>query len=154
MSYHASPMTDSQPPFLSPPEPAIDRLGAIARLALRTLRGMFWVAGAMALAVGVYAGLDPHQAVYSERDLPPLSQRIAENSVWWCLGAPLVTPVGFLLGSGRWYMLGLGTLLCVGPCLLPGDHDYGVVLRVFASFVGTIVLVVWRVAFGLTTPGR
>ncbi len=136
----------------APREREIELFAKVVRVFLRAGRVLFAVVGAAAIAASVYALADP-AVVYSEADpLPPLSARIAHGAVWWCLGIPLLVPVRWLFGRGRWPMLALGLLLWLLPMLLAGDPAYCFVIRFFASFVAVSVLAVWRTLYALARP--
>ncbi len=120
---------------LSPPprEPEIEALGRIARRAIRTIRTVLWLGGAVAVGFGLYQALGQPAAAVSARGF-----------VWTCVGLPLLAPVPWLFGRGRWPALAAGALLWFGPSLLPDDPEYGFVLRFFASLVACLTLLVWR----------
>ena len=82
--------------------------------------------------------------------IPPLPHRIANNLVWVCVGLPLVLPSRWLFGTGRWKALAVGLLLWFGPMLIDGDHAYGFLIRMFASFVACATLLILRTLRTLT----
>jgi hypothetical protein len=60
--------------------------------------------------------------------------------------------VDWLFGRGRWIALAVGALLWFAAALLPGEREYGFVLRMFASLVACLTLLVWRTLWRLTQP--
>lgn len=133
-------------------EPEIDVLGRVARGALHVLRAISILGGLLAIAGAVYTVIDP-VPVYSD-DVPPTSTVIAHQITFVCLGLPFLPPAAFTLGRGRWIALTIGALLWFGPMAVEGDHDYGFVIRMFASLVAVAVLAVWRTLIGLTNPTK
>ncbi|MCR9247710.1 MAG: hypothetical protein NXI31_22005 [bacterium] len=133
-------------------EPEIDALGRVAHTALHLLRWIAVLAGILAIAAAGYTVYDP-VPVYSD-DIPPQSTVIAHQFTFVCLGLPLATPI--VLWIGRLWPVGLviGLGLGFGPMLLAGDHDYGFVIRLFATGVSYAVLAVWRTLVGLTNPNH
>jgi hypothetical protein len=75
---------------------------------------------------------------------------LAPHVLWLCIGLPLVVRTDWLFGRGRGPMLAVGVVLWVAPVWLPGDHEWGAVVRAFATFVACSSLLVWRTLFGLT----
>lgn len=146
-AYHGAVTSPTEP--APPREPEIEALARIARTALWLVRRVFWVAGAVAVGHGVWrSGVDggwSFVAPYALATLPA-----ATGIVWLCLGLPLLVRTGWLFGRGRWPALGLGAALWFGACLLPMDHTYGFVLRLFASLVACLSLLVWRTLWRLT----
>jgi len=139
-------------PTLPPPrEPEIEVLGRIARGGLWVVRRVFWLAGVAAIAFGVWrtftAPIDAAGVVGTTPN--------ALGIVWICAGLPAVLRVDWLIGRGRWRALTLGAVLWFGAALLPHDHDFGFLLRVFASLVACLSLLVWRTLWRLTgTPAN
>ncbi len=133
-------------------EPEIDALGRIARIGLRVLRWLSVLVGLAAIAGAFFTVYYP-VPIYSD-DIPPLPTLIAHQVTFVCLGLPLVLPIAFTFGRGRWIALGIGALLWFGPMLLEGDHDFGFVVRMFATLVAIAALAVWRTLFGLTNPTK
>jgi hypothetical protein len=130
--YHAA---VSNAPDVDPPrEPEIEALGRLATGALRVLRGVARLAGVVGIGWGLYSTVT-HGAT---------------GIVWLCAGIPLVLHVEWLFGRGRWLVLGGLAVLWFATALLPDDHEYGWVLRMFASLVAYSTLFVWRTLWSLT----
>jgi hypothetical protein len=135
----------SEPPDLPRArEPEIEFLGRLARRVLTMLRLALFVAGLVAIAVACYITASPPEPAPNEV-IAPLQQRIASNFVWVCAGTPLLLPSRWMFRAGWWKALALGLALWLGPMLLDGDHPYGFVIRMFASFVTCVTLLVLRV---------
>jgi hypothetical protein len=134
----------------SPPhEPEIELLGRIASRALWTIRRVLWLAGAVAIGFGVWiSGRDAHWTFAAPYSL--LSVPAATGVVWISVGLPLLCRVDWLFGRGRWRALLLGVSLWFGASAMPGDRDYGWILRIFASLVACLTLLVWRTLWRLT----
>ena len=131
-------------PPVEPREPEIEFLGRLARRVLTLLRLALFVAGLVAIAAACYITASPPAAATLHEVVPPLQQRIAYNFVWVCAGVPLLLPSRWLFRAGRWQALALGLVLWFGPMLLDGDHAYGFLIRMFASFVACVTLLVLR----------
>src|SRR5262245_36004903 len=127
-----------------PREPEIEFLGRLARGVLAMLRLLLFVAGIVAIVLACYLAASPPAPMTPHEAVPPLQQRIAFNFVWVCAGVPLVLPSRWLFRRGRWKALALGLALWFGPMLLDGDHPYGFLIRMFASFVACVTLLVLR----------
>ena len=136
-----------------PREPEIEFLGRLASRVLALLRVLLFVAGLVAIAAACYLTANPPAATTQHEGIPSLQQRIAHNLVWVCVGLPLVLPSRWLFGAGRWQALAIGLLLWFGPMLLDGDHEYGFLIRMFASFVACVTLLVLRTLRTLTADG-
>ena len=136
-----------------PREPEIEFLGRLAARVLALLRVLLFVAGLVAIAAACYLTASPPAAMTEHTPIPSLQQRIAHNLVWVCVGLPLVLPSRWLFGAGRWQALAIGLLLWFGPMLLDGDHEYGFLIRVFASLVACATLLVLRTLRTLTADG-
>jgi hypothetical protein len=136
-----------------PREPEIEFLGKVARIGLAAIRVVFWVAGAGALVIGVVRIVIPEPLFLF--DAGPLNEpsRIAQHVVWLCPGLLLVTPVEWTFGRGRWPMLAASALLWLVPIWLPGEADYGFVLRMFGTLIAFLTLAVWRTLWRLTDRG-
>lgn len=132
------PPTDPTSP---PREPEIEFLGRVATRGLVVLRTAFWLAGAVAIAYGAWRAL-----LAPEREGPAS----ALGPVWVAVGVPLVLPVDWLFGRGRFAVLGISAALWFLPMLLPDDHRFGFVLRMFATLVACLSLLVWRTLWRLT----
>jgi hypothetical protein len=131
-------------------EPEIELLGRIAGRALWILRGVLWLAGAGAVGFGIWtmvAGEAPAPAAGSLPKGPAL------GFVWVCAGLPAMCPVDWLFGRGRWLALGAAALAWFVPSLLASDAEYGFVLRMFATLVPCLTLLVWRTLWSLTRRG-
>ncbi len=122
----------------SPPEPEIELLGRIARRVLWCLRRVLWLAGATAIGFGVRSVV--------------IGEPLFVWFVWFAGGLPVLVPVDWMLGRGRFVVLTVGVVLWFLPSLLAGDQDHGWVLRVFASLVAAATLFVWRTLWRLTLP--
>jgi hypothetical protein len=83
---------------------------------------------------------------------PPIAERIAHSMVFVCFGLSLLVPVRWLSRARVLPLLVAGAVLWFAPCLLPGDHPYGFLLRMFATSVGIVALLLWRTLFDLTRP--
>lgn len=150
-------MTELQPPNVAPPrEPEIEFLAKVVRFALLALRFAAGTAGVVAIAFGV-ATITGVRAVNPYVPASPNDGSIsgpvtatAPDVVWLCIGIPLVLPIAFTFGRGRWPLLALGALLWFGPMALDGDHPWGWLIRVFASLVACSVLFVWKTLWSLT----
>ncbi|MFK7742690.1 MAG: hypothetical protein AB8H80_20425 [Planctomycetota bacterium] len=136
---------------LTPREPEIEFLAKFARLGLRILRVVLWLAGVAAIAYGAL------RLALPEADLG-LGLRISDATgelliapefVWFCAGLLLVLPVRWTLGRGAWLIYGISTLLWFVPIALPGEQEYGFILRMFASLAATLSLLVWRTLWRL-----
>ena len=125
-------------------------MGRVVTIFLRALRCLFALAGASMIGAAVYMTVDPTSVMSAAEPIPPLAKLIAGNLVWCCIGIPLLLPTKWLFGRGRWPMLLVGFLLWFGPMGIEGDHDYGWLIRFFASLVAVSVLSVWKTIFALT----
>ncbi len=139
-----------QNPSPPPREPEIEFLGKLARRALVGLRCLLFVAGAVAIAGAIYVTLDPRVLLWEDELIPALPARIAHNLVFVCVGIPLLLPGRWLFARGRWIALAAGCALWFGPMLLEGDHEYGWLIRMFASFVACASLLILRTLRTLT----
>lgn len=130
-----------------PHEPEIELLARFARRGLLVLRLVFVIAGVAAFVHGTGRLLHPPP------DDPAFAAR---HLVWFCAGLPLLLPVNWLFGTGRWLALTAFALLWALPILLLEDDPYGFVLRMFATLVACAALFVWRTLNGLTrsAPAR
>jgi len=79
-----------------------------------------------------------------------LAIRFTQYVVWFCIGIPPLLPIAWLFGRGRWLMLAVGAAIWFLPMWLPGDHEFGWLLRFFATVVALSVLFVWKTIFALT----
>jgi hypothetical protein len=132
----------------APREPEIELLARIARRGLIAARCVLFVAGLGAIAFAVIAAGGHAATAPGAED--SAAARVAHHAVWVCAGLPLLLRTDWLLGRGRLPMLGVGIVLWFGPAAVDGDHEYGFVLRMFASLVACATLLVWRTVFALT----
>lgn len=143
-------MTDADAPE-PPREPEIEFLGKLARAFLLVARLALGVAGAASLAYGLKKtwtdGDGWAMDQWAFRAMPS-----AAGFVWITLGLPLVLPANTLLNRGRPQaaLLATAVALWFGPMALPDDSDYGFVLRMFATLVAFLSLVMWRTLWRLT----
>jgi hypothetical protein len=153
----------TSPPPSIPREPEIELLGRIARRALGAIRVALWLAGAVAVTLAIHRALGaPNTNLFAfvrafelqPADRPPAwsAAGCVWGAVWLCAGLPLLAPVDWLFGRGRWIALAIGAVLWAAPALLPDDHTYGFVLRFFASLVACATLAVWRTVRSLAAP--
>jgi len=144
----------SEDPGLNPPEPEIELLGKLARGGLFMVRFAFLAAGVAALAYGLKKSLTVGDG-WSWSHLQARGAPSAAGAVWLTLGLPLVLPADALLSRGRAQvaLLLLSGGLWFGPIALGDDSDYGFVLRLFATLVSFLCLVVWRTLWRLTSTG-
>ena len=147
----------SLPAMSSPPEPTVPRepeieaLGRIARGGLWAVRMVFLLAGLGFTAYGA-AELLRGRTGLSEVTPGTMVTDHHIDVVWLCLGLPLLPPVDWTFGRGRWLVLAVLAVLVATPVLLGGDDDYGFVIRAFAGLVALASLAVWRTLWKLTTP--
>ncbi len=134
-----------------PHEPEIEALARVARGFLWGVRRLFWLAGAVAIGYGLI-GLWQKRTGWSEVTPGQLHPLAHVDAVWLCVGLPLLVPVDWLFGRGRWWALALLATLWFAPRLLGGDDDFGYLLRIFASGVACASLLVWRTLWRLTKP--
>lgn len=125
-----------------PREPEIELLAKLARGGLRTARAALWLAGLAAIAYGL------HRTLFDERATTTPS---ASGTVWLTIGLPLMLRANWLLdASWRRYLLLLSSaVLWFAPMMLTDDSSYGFVLRIFATIVAFLCLVVWRTLWRL-----
>ena len=133
-------MSDQRPPA-TPREPEIEFLGRFATGGLWLLRRALWLAGACAIAYGVWRSLQTRVDDSFMSALGP---------VWVTLGLPLVLPTEWAFGRGRRWWLGVSVVLWFAPMLLAGEHAWGFVLRMFATLIAFLSLAVWRTLWRLT----
>ena len=149
----------SLPTMSSPPEPTVPRepeieaLGRIARGGLWTLRRVFLLAGLGFVGFGLVE-LVRGRTGLSEVAPGTMVTDHHIDVVWLCLGLPLLPPVEWTFGRGRWLVLAVLAVLVAAPVLLGGDDNYGFVIRAFAGLVALASLAVWRTLWNLTTPAR
>lgn len=127
-----------------PREREIEVLGRIAHGGLWFLRRVLWFAGAFAVCYGLVRTWSADEVATPGTTVPAL------GFVWICAGLPLLVPVDWLFGRGRWLALVAGVLLWFGPSMLSADPEYGFVLRFFATLIACVTLLVWRTLWRLT----
>ena len=144
------------PVVQTPREPEIEFFGKVVRLFLTAARWVLFCAGSFAVAVGVYWLVQDARTAVSNENQANASTAYPETTpqlmgfVWICAGLPLLLPVGWLFGRGRWIAAGIAALLWFGPIVCPLDHRYGFVLRFAASLIACATLLVWRTLWRLT----
>lgn len=138
---------------LPPREPEIEALGRIARRGLWLARIVLWLGGLASATLGVLRmvapELGPDIGLAPPNELPGGGHAIAPEFVWFCPALVLLLPVEWTFFRGRWIVLGLSALLWIVPIWLPGDHEYGYVLRVFGTLIAFLTMLVWRTLWGL-----
>jgi len=137
------------PPPSPPREPEIEFLGKVVAFGLLMFRAATVTGALVAVAYGVANIVDPPYYPFMTMGVGG-GRMVAPFFVWFCIGIPPLLPVKWLFGGGRWSMLLVGIALWFGPMWLEGDHDYGFILRFFASLVAVSVLLVWKTVFALT----
>ncbi|MBL8734924.1 MAG: hypothetical protein JNL12_00725 [Planctomycetes bacterium] len=135
----------------TPREPEIEALGRIARGGLWCVRCAFLLAGVGFVGFGLMNLLQGRTGL-SEVTPGTMVTDHHIDVVWLCLGLPLLPPVDWTFGRGRWLVLAVLAVLVAAPVLLGGDDDYGFVIRAFAGLVALASLAVWRTLWKLTTP--
>jgi hypothetical protein len=133
-----------------PREPEIEFLGKVVRLLLLAFRAATVGAALVALGYGLIHMADPPRDMSAGTGEIGAPLPIAPYFVWLCIGIPPLLPIRWLFGRGRWPMLVVGAALWCGPMGLEGDHEYGWLIRFFASLVAVSVLLVWKTIFALT----
>ena len=139
-----------------PREPEIEFLGKLAHGFLAFARVALWGAGTAAIGYGIWqtflAGSDP--ALAGETD-PALSPT-ASHLVWFPLGLPLVLPADWLLTKNRHriWILAVSVMLWFTPMLFGDASRYGYILRMFATLISFLSLLVWRTLWQLTKPAE
>lgn len=138
----------------TPREPEIELLGKLARGFLFAARAALAAAGAAAVAFGLVKSLTDG-AGWEPGTLAWRAEPSAAGAVWVTLGLPLVLPAATLLrrGLGQVALLLASVALWFGPSSLGDDSDYGYILRMFATLVSFLCLVVWRTLWRLTGTG-
>ncbi len=134
----------------TPLEPEIEFLGNVARRTLAGLRAVLFVAGVVAVGFAVRTLASTPIDDGSPAAATPSPTGGLFGMVWLCAGLPLLSPVDWLFGRGRFVALAGAVVLWLGPCLFAHDIDYGWLLRFFASLVAAATLVVWRALWALT----
>lgn len=142
-------MTASPP---APHEPEVELLAAAARRFLWLLRRVFWVAGAVAIGFGLLARHQDGQLYFTGiAGLGTVPEPL--GFVWIGAGLPLVLSVRWTLGRRWWLPLPFFVALWFLPALADDDPDHGYILRLFATLVAYLVLLVWRTLWRLTREG-
>jgi hypothetical protein len=138
----------------APREPEIELLGKLARGFLFAARAALAAAGVASLAFGLVKSLTDG-ASWQPGELVWRAEPSAAGAVWVTLGLPLVLPAATLLrrGGGQVALLLASAALWFGPSSLEDDSDYGYILRIFATLVSFLCLVVWRTLWRLTGTG-
>lgn len=142
-----------------PHEPEIEVLARLARMALLGIRFALWTAGAVAIGYSVCMVLSPAAAAPPDYDTAtPAAPGVLEPRttylVWLCAGLPLVARAQWLFSRRWWLALAVGAVAWFAPSLADADHDYAWGIRMFASLVAFVTLVVWRVLWSLTQTGE
>lgn len=124
-------------------------LGALATVALRALRVLFFAAGAASIGGALWTLVDPH-FVYAQDAVPPLGERVATNATFVCFGLPLVMPHRWTFERGRasLVLLAIAFVLVVAPMLLE-QNPLHFLVRVLACGVGCMPVLVWRLLWNL-----
>lgn len=134
------------PVIQTPREPEIEFFGKVVRLFLTAARVTLFCAGLFGVVLGVtWLVQDSSSAVVPAETTPQLM-----GFVWISAGLPLVLPVGWLFGHGRWIAAAIAVALWFGPVVCPLDHRYGFIIRFGASLVACATLLVWRTIWRLT----
>jgi hypothetical protein len=141
----------SETPMPKPPrEPEIEFMGKVARRVILLLRVAFFSAGALAIG----HGLQEMAATGSADSLPPMQAHNDRGVVWIALGLPLVVPSRWILSKTRALkaMLAVFALLWFVPVCFENDSPYGYILRMFATLISFLSMLVWRTLWRLTQP--
>ncbi len=141
----------SDAPMPTPPrEPEIEFLGMLARGMVRLVRVALWCGGAYALVYGFQQMLDPS----TTPEVPGFESHSDRGAVWFALALPLVVPAKWVLEKGPMTlgMLTIFVTLWFAPMLLSNDSPYGYILRLFATLISLMSILVWRTVWRLTLP--
>lgn len=135
-----------------PREPEIEFMGKVAHGVLALIRVVFFGAGVCAIVYGVQKMGEP-----PENPPPALGSTglpSAAGTVWLTLGLPLIVRCNWIFtkGATRWVLLAISALLWFAPMGLDDDSAYGYILRMFATLVSFLTLLVWRTLWRLTEP--
>ena len=130
-----------------PREPEIELLGKLAHGMLLVIRAALWGGGVFALAQGFQQMVDPEQP-----DLLSMAAHSDQGAVWIAVGLPLAVPSRWILTWGRAakIMLAILAVLWFAPLWLENDSPYGYVLRMFATLISVLSMLVWRTLWRLT----
>lgn len=133
-----------------PREPEIEFLGKLARGLVQIVRVVLWCGGVYALVYGFQQMLDPAPV----KQVPGFESHSDLGAVWIALGLPLVIPTKWTLQKNRvaMVMLAVFVTLWFGPMLLENDSPYGFILRLFATLISFLSVLVWRTVWRLTQP--
>lgn len=152
-------MSDAEMPT-PPREPEIEFLGKCARIGLRVLRTVLWLGGVAALSYGCCKAYDPEFRLWFQPQVPdPFAADptfpSALGMVWITVGIPLVARANWLLSPkrGLTVVLGVSVVLWFGTMLLADDTRYGFILRMAATLIAFVCLLVWRTLWRLTPEG-
>lgn len=149
----------SATPTPGPPrEPEIEFLGKLAHGFLAVARFVLWLAGVAAIAYGTCraAGIEPIFTSFLLPDSTSSDQASASSVVWFTLGLPLVLPADWLLTKNRhriWILI-VSALTWFVPMLFGDSSSYGYILRMFATLISFLSLLVWRTLWQLTKPAE
>jgi hypothetical protein len=142
-------MSDS--PMTTPPrEPEIEFMGKLAHGMVLIVRVALWGGGVCALVYGFQQMLDPTPSP----QVPGLETHSDRGAVWIALGLPLVIGAKRILkkGPAAILILTIFVALWFGPMLLENDSPYGYILRLFATLISLMSVLVWRTVWRLTLP--
>jgi len=148
-------MSDAQVPQ-PPREPEIEFLGKLAHGALVVARIVLALAGIAAICYGCwqayYGSAWPLVAPDSEVPTPAGSSPAGSSIVWFTVGLPLVVPADCWLTKNRYrpWLLGISAVLWFAPSLIGDATQYGYILRMFATLIAVMSLLVWRTLWRLT----
>ncbi|MFN3242838.1 MAG: hypothetical protein ACE37K_15160 [Planctomycetota bacterium] len=135
----------------TPREPEIELLGKLARGGLFVIRMALLAAGVAALGYGLKKTLTIGDG-WAWGGLEFRSTPSAAGFVWMTVGLPLALPANTLLNRGmpQAALLLTSAAMWFGPMALADDSAYGWILRLFATLVAFLCLVVWRTLWRLT----
>lgn len=133
---------------VTPLEPEVRVLSRLARIGLLGVRGVLSLVGSAAIAGAVAVVIDPLLIYSTAADVPAFGELVARSLVFVCMGLPLVLPVAWTFGRGRWLVLGLALLLIAVPMAFEIDPAC-FLIRAFACLVGLAAIVIWRLLWQL-----
>jgi len=135
-----------------PREPEIEILGMIAHGALALIRVVFFGAGVWAIVYGIQKMREP--LLSPGPGLATVALPSAAGTVWLALGLPLILRCKWMFTKGalQWSLLVILALMWFVPMGLNDDSPYGYILRMFATLVSILSLLVWRTLWRLTEP--
>lgn len=146
-------MTDE--PMPPPPrEPEIEFLGKVAHVVLRLIRVVLFTAGAYSIASGIAQMTGPHEDPEGFLKFLLIPSATGTIWLWFTLGLMLVVPSKWIFtkGPAPWALLAVNALLWFVPMALGDDSRYGYILRMFASLIAFLTMLVWRTLWRLTEP--